>query len=292
MPSDWTDLTVEDVQRLAWRGRVITDGPLNRTFAAALPGRDLFVRERLVHDDSYGQQFAGERLLEPALADALRVPRLLQVLSDAGRERFALFEFVPGGAPVWTRTRLVELAAALALVHSRSGSGLGDLAREASPLTPDAFLRRLLEEEIRRLPDGAPGELDLGPSSSLWGRLGVFEDEPIVLCHGDVHRHNFLTTAEGALAVVDWEAVRYRVAAADFNQMRHRWLDRQQWAWVRDAYLDATGREASRFERQVRVLRILWHLRTYNFHTRVLRAPEPAHAVHLRAARRLLNEAG
>lgn len=113
--------------------------------------------------------------------------------------------------------------------------------------------------------------------------LESFAGEAPCLCHGDVHRRNVLIAPNGRVILLDWEAVRYRVAAADFNQTRVDWLCPATDATTVAAYADRTGRDAGVFATQVAILRLLWHLRTYNFEVRVRRGARNVHAHHLEA---------
>lgn len=259
-------------------GRKITDGSLNATYQITLAGRPAFVRERLVRDQEYGQVFAGERHLPSSITSALRVPALRQIVA----ERFAVFEWVDGAPPDWTNPEVLDaLAAALVTIHCHTGDDLGDLGRDRRKVPVAGFLAELLATEHRRLPKKLRARLRMPDTAE------EFCDEAIRLCHGDVHPGNFLWR-DGELWVLDWEAARFRVAAADFNQLHHSWLDDAGQRRVLDRYCALTGRDAGPFLRQVRILRALWHLRTFNFHTLVLGANPAAYRQHLEAAESFL----
>ena len=116
----------------------------------------------------------------------------------------------------------------------------------------------------------------------------LFAGEPVVLCHGDIHRGNVIGDVTGQLWLVDWEAVRFRVAAADFNQLHQDWLTQAQERIVVDEYVRLTGHEPERLRRQIAFLRVLWHLRTLNFHIRVHGQTIDSQRRHVEGIRALL----
>lgn len=224
MTSRRPEPTCAEVEQACVQGRLITRGPLNDTYEAELRGRRVFVRHRTTDDPEYGQTFAAERHVAPLLDGALRIPRVIQVVPDAGgRERYAVFEFVPGTPPDWTsRPVLRELADALLRVHRIAGSGFGSVGAAPQRRPAAALLADLIRAEAHRLPDGP--ERDRLGGSTVESAAHCFRGELPTLCHGDVHAGNFRTDRAGRFWVLDWEAARYRVPAADFNQLHDHWL--------------------------------------------------------------------
>ncbi|MDH6139336.1 MULTISPECIES: aminoglycoside phosphotransferase family protein [Kitasatospora] len=292
MTSRRPEPTCAEVEQACVQGRLITRGPLNDTYEAELRGRRVFVRHRTTDDPEYGQTFAAERHVAPLLDGALRIPRVIQVVPDAGgRERYAVFEFVPGTPPDWTsRPVLRELADALLRVHRIAGSGFGSVGAAPQRRPAAALLADLIRAEAHRLPDGP--ERDRLGGSTVESAAHCFRGELPTLCHGDVHAGNFRTDRAGRFWVLDWEAARYRVPAADFNQLHDHWLSGGRQRVVLERYLERSGRDPLVFTRQIRLLRLLWHLRTYNFHTLVRGEPTAAHRRHLDAAMRLSRATG
>lgn len=265
-------------------GELITRGPLNDTYRVELAGVAYFVRRRVTYDMNYGQTFAGERHVPLAVRQALRVPALLDVVCDAtGRETFAIFEFIdPSPAP--GQVEPMELPEILATIHATSSGGLGDLGGPLEKGHATNYLRGLVDAELRRLGDSSAGRHVREAGHRVLSAMGCFDREPPCLCHGDVHAQNFLRRSDGQISVIDWEAVRFRVAAADFNQMHHEWLSQPADEAVQRAYADLTARDPMAFARQIATLRFLWHVRTFNFHV-LVRGEAPAqHAEQLEAA--------
>lgn len=268
-------------------GRIMVAGPVNVAYELRIDGETFFVRKRIVDDDEYGQQFAAERYAVEIVGSALRMPRLIQVVSDQiGRERYALFEFIAGEEPDWSRSEnLTALAGVLATIHSVPGPGLGNITSELQATSVREYLCDLLLREASRLShrrDVARGAVEQAKA------LTMFEDERPCLCHGDIHRGNFLTDTNNRLWVLDWEACRYRVAASDFNQLQVGWLNDADEAFVLTEYNRFTGRELPLLTTQIRILRLLWHIRTFNFHVNVLGRSAAACAHELTAADELL----
>jgi aminoglycoside phosphotransferase (APT) family kinase protein len=287
----WVDLTLDQTERLCRTGRLLTRGPLNDTYVGRVRGREVFVRHRTVDDEQYGQTFVGERHAVPLLAGGLRVPAVLQVVADrTGRERFGVFEFIEGAEPRWSEPAVLDaLADALVTIHRVPGQALGNLGGVLLREPVVDHLRRLLVEECDRLP--------LIPQTAYLrtARLPVlaaescFEGEPVCLCHGDVHAGNVLQDRGGRLWVVDWEAARFRVAAADFNQLHADWLTGDQQDAVLGRYAERTGRDPERLRLQVQVLRFLWHVRTYNFQVLVRGADPRTQRDHLDTATAIMD---
>jgi aminoglycoside phosphotransferase (APT) family kinase protein len=265
-------------------GLLIVSGPLNETYRVCVDGEALFVRRRTVFDAEYGQSFAGERQVPEEVARRARLPRLRHVVCDEeGREALAVFDWIDGRA--LRRGELPDaLIDLLAEIHALSAPGFGPVGDHQA--TPDArpFVRLLIAAEAERL-KGTGLEADSRHvAEAAADDLGCLAGEAPCLCHGDVHRRNVLLTPNGDVVLVDWEAVRYRVAAADFNQATVNWLSSAQDTAAVAAYADRCGRDRSTFAAQVALLRLLWHLRTYNFQVLVRREPRDAHSHHLRAA--------
>ena len=244
----------------------------------------MLFRSRTVYDDAYGQTFAGERHVPDRLRRLLRVPALFDVVSDAdGRETFAIFEFLetshtqPGVDPL-------ELPEILATIHTTPGPGLGDLGRSLEQASVVDFLSGLIEEELRRLGRASAECMVREAGHGVLRAAECFEGETPCLCHGDVHAANFLRRRDGWISVLDWEAVRFRVAAADFNQLHDRWLSPSADRAVMRAYAEQTGRDLASFARQVTSLRFLWHVRTFNFHVLVRGDSPSRHLRHLTGA--------
>ncbi|GAA3075300.1 phosphotransferase [Streptosporangium carneum] len=285
---EWTH---HDLRRLCAAGRSITKGPLNDTYAGTLGGRAVFVRHRVLDAPGYGQTFAGERYVSPLLSGRVRMPEILQVVPDEqGRDRFAVFEFVDGRTPDWEAPEvLAALADRLLAVHAVTADGLGEVGGPLSRVAAPRYLLDLIRRECELLPRHA-GDRLIGAADLLGEAMACFEGEAPCLCHGDVHRENWLADESGELWALDWEAARFRVAAADFNQMRAGWLTAEQEEVVLSRYLERSGRDRAVFTRQIAILRLLWHVRTYNFQVLVRgRAPE-RHRENLDAANALLDE--
>jgi aminoglycoside phosphotransferase (APT) family kinase protein len=271
-------------EQLCSGGLLIARGALNDAYRVSVDNRRYFVRQRKVFDSEYGQTFAGERYVPPQLAASLGVPELLDVVADkTGRETFAIFEWVPG-RPATAAIDPDALARLLVEVHvpaAAFGDILGPHARSDAP----AFLAALLDAEVGRLDStsGMQREAATAGRAVLAG-LECFRYESVCLCHGDVHAGNVLVEESGRLRLVDWEAVRYRVAAADFNQLHHEWLTDSADCALIARYAELTGRDVETFSSQVRALRCLWHIRTFNFHVLVRREPVRRHQRHLEAS--------
>ncbi|MEV7013769.1 aminoglycoside phosphotransferase family protein [Streptosporangium sp. NPDC051022] len=290
--AEWTaEWTHHDLRRLCAAGRSITKGPLNDTYAGTLGGRPVFVRHRVLDDPGYGQTFAGERYVSALLSGRVRVPEVLQVVADEqGRDRFAVFEFVDGRAPDWEAPEvLTALADRLLAIHAIPADGLGDVGGALSRTAVPRYLLDLIRRECELLPRHA-GDPLIGAPDALAGAMACFEGERPCLCHGDVHRENWLVDQAGELWTLDWEAARFRVAAADFNQMRAGWLTAGQEEIVLSRYLERSGRDRAVFTRQIAILRLLWHIRTYNFQVLVRGRSPRRHRENLDAANVLLGE--
>jgi hypothetical protein len=278
--------THADLARFCAGARPITKGALNDTYAGELGDRPVFVRHRILDDPEFGQTFAAERYARPLVDGRVSIPELLAVVPDArGLERYAVFEYVDGAEPDWDAAPVLRsLAEQLALVHSVPGDGFGDLGRRAERVTAPRFVETLLRREIARAPRQFAPAAELVPAAAGW-----FAGERPCLCHGDVWQANWLSGRDGTLWALDWEAARFRVAAADFNQMQADWLTPAQRSTVLTQYLALTGRDPEVFAAQVAVLRFLWHLRTYNFHVLAARRPPAEVRAHLTCAADLLD---
>jgi aminoglycoside phosphotransferase (APT) family kinase protein len=254
-------------------GRVITRGPLNVAYEISVDGRKAFVRQRISDDDEYGQTFAAERFLPAALTSRVRVPRLVQVLNDElDAPRFAVFEFIDGVSPDWSRTDSMDkLAEILLETHQHLGSGFGNVGEVLEATKADSFIGRLIDNELSRLPPSILlTRTLLGYRDLISASMRLFAGEAPVLCHGDVHPANFLSDHDGQLWALDWEAARFRVAAADFNQTHLGWLTESQQTALLKIYSIRSGRVPDLFCAQVRILQLLWHIRTFNFYTLIL----------------------
>ena len=285
-PADSGELGVgfAELDRLCTPETRINHGPLNDAFVIEIDGRRVFVRKRVLVDATYGQTFAGERFVPPVLRQHIRVPALLGVIVDEEmRERFAVFAFVSGREPDWSTERtLRDLAEVLASIHRCPARGFGDVGRDPITCSAPDFIQELIEAELGRLPPALEATRlileTLRPTARL---VEVLDGETPVHCHGDVHRGNFLTDDGGDLWVLDWEAARFRVAASDFNQMSHRWLKPDQELLVMQEYARQSGRDLRWLTAQIAVLRVLWHLRTFNFQILVKGSAEVTQQHHL-----------
>jgi aminoglycoside phosphotransferase (APT) family kinase protein len=284
MAEPWRSVGPSGWPALCASGKLITRGPLNDTYRVDLAGAAYLVRHRTVHDDAYGQTFAGERHVPVGLRRLLRVPALLDVVSDAyGREAFAIFEFIEA-SPTRPGVDPLELPEILATIHATRGPGLGDLGRPLEQTATTDFVSGLIEDELRRLGVGSEERAVREAGQGVLRATGCFGREAPCLCHGDVHAANFLRARDGRISVIDWEAARFRVAAADFNQLHDRWLSPSADQAVLRGYAERTGRDLASFARQVAALRFLWHVRTFNFHVLVRGDPPTRHLRQLNAA--------
>lgn len=268
---------------------LIVSGPLNDAYKVTIDGRPYFVRVRTYYgDSSFAQTFAAERIVYPLLPSMVRRPLLQQVgtLPSTSRQ-FAVFDWLEGASYSWTRSHAAQLTDALAVVHSVRGPGFGPIQRSSNDAasTASEFLRMLFEAEIELLRTyDNPNTLQ-----SLVDWTEVFDAESPCLCHGDVYGANLLITEDDLLYLIDWEAARWRVAAADFNQVHVGWLSRRAQSFLIDRYAELTGRSPREFRRQVAVLQAFWHLRTANFTAvsdRVVFSLSPAE--HLQRAAEIL----
>lgn len=282
----WVNLTLAETRALCAAGELITRGPLNDTYVGIVSEEPVFIRHRVLIDDQYGQTFAAERLLPATLRDTVPIPTVRQIVTDEeNRERFAIFEHIDGTTPEWNSSEvLFALASVLACVHGYMSESFGNLGGSQSHEGAEPYLRSLIEDEVTRL----RSVVEDVPFVDKKGRLAIvtscFESEKPTLCHGDVHAGNWMQDRTGRVWAVDWEAARYRVSAADFNQLHLGWLSPVQQRLVLDVYLELTGRDKADLLTQIAVLRFLWHLRTFNFHV-IIRGMSPnAYREHLDAA--------
>ncbi|MGW1996050.1 phosphotransferase [Embleya sp. NPDC001921] len=280
-------LTPAFLARACSEGILINRGPLNDAYRVTIHGLPMFVRHRVLHDALYGQTFAAEEYLPPVVRSLARVPTLYRVLADdSGRRSWAVFDFVSGGQPDWNSDgALIELAATLGRVHTVAGTAFGDILGPFRTQPAPAYLSGLLEAELDRLTGPSPLVCHLqGMRSHTRELMDVFADERPCLCHGDIHADNFLADPQQRMWLLDWEAARFRVAAADFNQLHAKCLSPGQCEDVLTAYCALTGRDPATFRIQVDLLRLLWHVRTYNFEVLVRRTDPAGQEIHLRRA--------
>jgi aminoglycoside phosphotransferase (APT) family kinase protein len=289
----WSDLGVVEVRLACAQGHLIVRGPLNDAYRVTLRGQLVFVRHRTVRDAEYGQTFAAEQYVYELLDSRVRIPRLLALVADQGEPAYAVFDFVSTQLTDWTSMRaLAELAHTLAAIHEVRGEKLGYVGQEGLEVDAADYLRQLYADELSRTEPQVQRAIGSDYLTNwLCAVRDLFEDEPIVLCHGDVYQPNVLTDLAGNLWLIDWEAARYRVAASDFNQMRHGWLTYSQEQAVMREYVRLTGVDLDRLSGQVVSLRVLWHVRTLNFYMRVHSQSIQQQWPHIAAARCLL-EAG
>lgn len=283
------DLSATEIDTLCLAGERITNGPLNATFKVLHRQRSYFVRERLVRDEDYGQTFAGERYIPKDLHQHLFIPDLLNVIHEGNVERFAIFRWIEGALPDWSSYDvLARLAEVLVTVHKHGSTGLGDVGVQLVTTPVPEFISNLLRAEYERLGSYVPPALEACWEEYLQLVSTLFLDERPTLCHGDVHCGNLLWDASGRLWVLDWEAARFRVPAADFNQLQHRWLSEAQQDVVITRYCQETQRDPLLFRAQISALRVLWHVRTFNFQVQVLLARPQDYAYHLDSAASLV----
>jgi aminoglycoside phosphotransferase (APT) family kinase protein len=268
-------------------GQLITRGPLNDTYRVTVRGGSFFVRHRTVFDAEYGQTFAGERSVPPGLAEVLGVPRLWDVVADdQGRETFAIFEWV-SGRPVTAAVDPDAIARLLAAIHLPM-PGFGIVAGPYTYSDAPAFIGSLIEAELDRLDPASRLQQQAGAAGrAVLAEMECFRDEAACLCHGDIHADNLLIDNRGGLHLVDWEAIRCRVAASDFNQLHQHWLSEATDLAAIAHYAELKGRDLGVFTAQVFALRCLWHLRTFNFHRLVRSEPARRHEAHLEASVRI-----
>lgn len=264
--------TVNDVRAACEAGQLVAVGVNNNAYVTTLYGQSVFIRERTVDHGPYLQTFAGERFVADLFAESLvvNIPRLHAVVVDECRlERYAVFDAIEGSPLTWGSDDITALANVLATIHDVRGTGLGDVRGPFHYGEPGAFIDAVLQAEISRVEYGSPMDSVLRPLRKGFDVSPVFSGEPTCLCHGDVHRDNFMRDTSGRLWALDWEAAKYRVAAADFNQLRNGWLDAAGQDELLRTYAEIRGRYIIDFSRQIAILTLLWHVRTYNFFTAV-----------------------
>ena len=265
-------------------GHLIVSGPLNDAHRVTVHGEALFVRWRQVFDTEYGQSFAGERQVPTEIAHRAAIPQLRHLVRDeTGREAIAVFDWIDGRKPRCGELPddLIDL---LAAVHEIPAPGFGNLGGPYATDEAGPFIGALIVTEAERLHQRGPETDARHAAEAALEHLVCFAGEPPCLCHGDIHRDNVIIKRDGAIALVDWEAVRYRVAAADFNQLTVDWLSEEQAGKVVAAYAERCGRDRRTLGAQIALMRLLWHLRTYNFKVLVRRERPSRHLRHLRAA--------
>lgn len=285
----WADVTIDDVRAACAAGDLIAAGPLNNAYSTTLAGHRVFVRQRIVNDGEYGQTFAAERFVYDLLGPGVRVPRLLFLRHD-DRPVFAVFEFVSSSPIDWSEPGpLVRLANMLTDVHEARGAALGNVGQAGTAVDVVQYLQELFSSELRRTPPDVVEALGRGHLAGWRDSVDtIFRNEPIVLCHGDIRGPNVLMDDDGKMWLVDWEAARFRVAAADFNQTHYGWLGPAEESTLIDAYIDRTGRDRDLLVDQIRSLRILWHIRTLNFYFLVHQSSIQDQYEHVDIARALL----
>ncbi|AIQ63692.1 hypothetical protein PSTEL_11975 [Paenibacillus stellifer] len=272
-------------------GHIIVRGPLNHAYRVE-SGRDKwFVRKRIIADGEYSQTFAAERWVYPSVSHLVNVPRLHQVLpSPNGQGACAIFDYIDHIPIDWSRKEvIVKLAEALAHIHSVASDCVGYVGSAGPAADYDGAMKSLLHTELERFHCPNPGITALLSGYSEYAdRHVVFNPEDNCLCHGDVHQGNFLLDHAGKLWVIDWEAARFRAAASDFNQAHYRWLSEDRQDLLLETYCKLTGKDKEAFMRGVVFFRVLWHVRTYNFYTRVKKEPEADHTDQLTAIQDML----
>lgn len=264
-PSEmWKPIEASRLEKILNDARLIISGPLNDAYELRYEGRRYFLRLRTIVDPDYGQQFAAERIVYPLIPKSINVPALLQIGSILQPPKpFAIFDFVEDKGTEWhTGGSLDDLCEILLGLHSIAGGRFGDVGGDVAWPASDAkgFFTAIFASELERLTEHS----DVEPFVDLLTMAELFSSETPVLCHGDIHRGNFLTGDRG-LVVIDWEASRWRVPSADFNQMHIGWLSLQEQQHVAKKYVAATSRDYSEFVRQIACLRAFWHIRTWNF---------------------------
>jgi Ser/Thr protein kinase RdoA (MazF antagonist) len=282
---------LDELEQSLAGARILAVGVLNTAYEATLRGERVFVRRRtLFGAGDYAQTFAGERFLPPSVRRQLCVPHLRDVVADrAGRDVFAVFDFVPGAPPSWCTSVCRHLAAALAVIHAHRHPFPGPIDATHDPgVPPCEFIRALFEVEFDRLAAAERSANALvSACRAALRHLPAYTAADLTLCHGDVRRANLLEDAEGRLWMLDWEAARFRVPACDFNQLTFEWLSEAQLEELTACYCGLRNVNPDQLRVEVGLFRILWHVRTFNFETTVLRRDGATLQHHLAEAARL-----
>ncbi len=123
------------------------------------------------------------------------------------------------------RTRLpAELAQSLARLHLVKASDAGSLPLGTPPERPALHALVQLREMLDRLPVPFPA-VELGIK---WLEERAPQKEEVVLVHGDFRTGNFLVTANGLAAILDWEFAHWGSPYEDLA-----WISVRDWRFGR-----------------------------------------------------------
>lgn len=137
-----------------------------------------------------------------------------------------LMDWVPGVALGARVVRDPELEGARQRLPEQLGAALASIHRvdpgTPLPLPPVADPVSSALEALRRTLDGLPQARPAQELAFRWLEKQELGRVPVVLTHGDFRVGNFLVTAEGLAAVVDWEFAHWGAAAEDLAWMAVR----------------------------------------------------------------------
>lgn len=274
-------------------GNLIAKGVLNNTYRIEISQEIYFVRERILNTSTdYGQSFAGERYIPKSLKKIIPIPSLLGVVSDATeRERYAIFDYIPSIETKWSSETLGTLVNYFLSIHGYSRKWPGKPRDSREKYEINEYIKKIFSNEIIRLSESDRAINGIGRRiAKIANLLPRYKDDDICLCHGDVRHANFLTGRDGKLWLIDWEAIRYRVPASDFNQLTHDWLTEEEDIELIIKYCKLRNIVFSVFLLEVLAYRVLWHLRTYNFEVNIRGGKKSDFDYHLGRAKEILNK--
>lgn len=287
--------TFDELKDLTNSGELITDGPLNRAYRIQINEEFYFVKERTLdtHQD-YSQSFAGERHLPESLKDRIPIPSLLGVVSNAtGVEKYSVFDYIPSINTKWNDQNIATLCKYLSIIHDYRRIWPGRPQEMDANVNINHYIKNIFLAEISKFIESHHVIDEFGKrAAKVISLLPKYGTEDICLCHGDVRDANFLTGRDGRLWLVDWEAIRYRVPASDFNQISHKWINDEEEARLLRSYCEMRNLALPNFLLEVQAYRVLWHLRTYNFKVNLCRKKGMSAEYHLWQAQEILNLVG
>ncbi len=215
----------------------ISGGASRETWLVVAGERRFVVRRDPPGAESLASQEQEFELMRLAAASGVPVPNALSVEPDGGRFGSAgtLMAHVEGESvaarllrkPEYesARERLpAQLAEALAGIHSLDAGAVG---RVLSAATPDPALAQIeeWERQLDRIGEPLPA-VELG---LRWLRANLPEPAEATLVHGDFRLGNFIVSADGLEAVIDWELAHLGDPVEDVG-----WLCIRSWRFGND----------------------------------------------------------